>query len=148
MRSRGDAERILCWPSADPMFGQIRCRHWRRHCNRLLLLFLLTQPRLGLSGGVETWDEIGQKGSSTSAVRFFWHGLGDDAIVDGLKVVHVEPLLKGDDHVAPEDGLEGLVLDEGMAEGAWARNDGVVVAGVGGNVVAVVATTDGVAAAG
>jgi hypothetical protein len=68
------------------------------------------------------------------------------AAVDGLEAVHDELLPEPDDHVALEDDPERLLLDDGVAEGALARVDGVVVAGVGDHVEPAVAAADGVAA--
>lgn len=66
--------------------------------------------------------------------------------VDGLEAVHDEFLLERDDHVPLEDDPERLVLDDGVAEGALARVDRVVIARVGDHVDLAIATTDGVSA--
>jgi len=68
------------------------------------------------------------------------------ASVDGLEAVHDELLLERDHHIPLEDDPERLVLDHGVAEGALARVDGVVVARISDHVDLAVAATDGVAA--
>ena len=70
----------------------------------------------------------------------------DAAAVDGLEAVHDQLLLQGDHHVALEDDPERLVLDHGVAERSRSGGDGIVVAGVGYDVVAAVAAADRVAA--
>ena len=70
----------------------------------------------------------------------------DAAGVDRLEAVHEELLLERDDHVALEHDPEWPVLDDGVAERAGLRVDGVVVVGVAHHVVLAVAPADGVAA--
>jgi hypothetical protein len=66
--------------------------------------------------------------------------------VDGLEAVHDELLLERDDHVPLEDDPERLFLDDGIAEGALARVDRVVITRVGDHVDLAVAAANGIAA--
>ncbi|ONK55013.1 uncharacterized protein A4U43_UnF8640 [Asparagus officinalis] len=73
-------------------------------------------------------DDIGHKLDDDAS---FVGDVDVDALaVDGLEAVHDELLLEGDDHVALEDDLEGLLLDDDVAEGPRLWSDGIVVIGV------------------
>lgn len=55
--------------------------------------------------------------------------------VDSLVAINYELMFKLDDHVRLEDDPKGLVLDDGMAEGSRCRAHGVLIRGVGNDIV-------------
>ncbi|KAL0382704.1 UNVERIFIED_CONTAM: hypothetical protein Scaly_0557700 [Sesamum calycinum] len=79
-------------------------------------------------------DHIGNSLQSDASVSRYMH-VGTSAI-DRLIAVEDEFMLKLDDHAGLKNDPEGLILDDGMAKGAWGGVDHVMVRGVGDYIVA------------